>query len=267
MTDPAASEPAGLPVQPSLLHPLDELALIPPGLVPDPEVMVQFITGADAGGTAWHAIERRRAEHVSTQAAGGVTVAVCGALARVTSHGVYDRAARPVAYGPCQVCAWTVAIATGSMERELRLTTPDDRSAAAMARVGVDPLLAVKVCRAVLAKESSPAAENGLDHDATAQVLACASAHRPILAIPEECAEDDRSCSHYPGEADTDEGWRCEYPACDALCLACTLRAGSWAGGWAGDVMDECRVIAPCDALRALAAHYGLVDAARPGTC
>jgi len=122
MTDPAASEPAGLPVQPSLLHPLDELALIPPGLVPDPEVMVQFITGADAGGTAWHAIERRRAEHVSTQAAGGVTVAVCGALARVTSHGVYDRAARPVAYGPCQVCAWTVAIATGSMERELRLT-------------------------------------------------------------------------------------------------------------------------------------------------
>jgi hypothetical protein len=81
------------------------------------------------------------------------------------------------------VCAWTVAIATGSTERELQPITPSDRSAAGLARAGVDPLLALKICRAVLVRESSPDAENGLDHAATVQVLAHAAAHRPVLVV------------------------------------------------------------------------------------
>ncbi len=252
MTD----DPAEVPGQGSLLHPLEELALIPRGLIPDPEVMVQFITGADASGSNWHAIDRQRAYHRLTRAASGVTVAVCGALARVTKYGVYDRAVPPVTFGPCQVCAWTVAIATGSTKREVRLITPADRSAAALARAGIDPLLVVNICRAVLVREASPNAENGLDHAATVQVLAQAVTHRPVWALPEDCAEDDSSCQHQPAGAD--ETWRCNYPDGDALCFACTLRAGPWAGGWEGDAMEECRVAAPCGALLALAVHYGI---------
>jgi len=252
MTD----DPAEIGGQDSLLHPLDELALIPPGLVPDPMVMVQFITGVDGAGGIWHAIDRQRAHYPWTRAASGVAVAVCGALARVTNHGVYDRPGPPVTYGPCHVCAWTVAIATGSTERELQLITPSDRSAAGLARAGVDPLLAVKICRAVLVRESCLAAENGLDHAATVQVLAHAATHRPVLVVPEDCAEDDRCCRHQPAAAE--ETWRCDYPDGAALCFACTLRAGPWAGSWEGDVMDECRIAAPCGVLQALARHYGI---------
>jgi hypothetical protein len=70
-------------------------------------------------------------------------VAACGAYARLSGHGVYDRATRPVRYGPCRICAWTVAIATGSAEREVQLITPDDRAAAAIAAGRADPYLAV----------------------------------------------------------------------------------------------------------------------------
>jgi hypothetical protein len=263
MTGPFADDPGEF-IQESLLHPAEEAAMVPPGLVPDPLVMVQFVTGVGAGHS-WHAIDRELAEHPFTQAAGGMAAAVCGAAARVTKYGVYDRVSTPVTYEPCQVCAWTVAIATGSTERELRLNTPGDRAAGALARAGADPLLVAAICRAVLACESSPGAEQGLDHPATAQILAHATAHRPVAAIAEDCAEDSRSCRHRPDEAGAGgEDWRCDYPGAEALCLACSLRAGSWAGEWEGDVMDECRVRAPCGVLRALAARYG-VAAAGPG--
>jgi hypothetical protein len=208
--------------------PLPSSRCTPAGLNPDPLIAVQFVTGV-GGGHLWHAIDRGQAEHEITQAA-GITAAVCGALARVTKYGVYDRPAVPVSYGPCPLCAWTVAIATSSTERKLRLMTPDDRAAGALARAGAHPLLAVNICRAVLAQESSPDAGNGLDHEATVQILAHATSHRPALAIPEDCAEDDRSCQHRPDVAASgDEDWRCGYPSADALCLACSLRAGSWA--------------------------------------
>jgi hypothetical protein len=168
----------------------------------------------------------------------------------------------PVIYGPCPLCAWTVAIATSSTERELRLLTPDDHTARALARAGARPLLAVSICRAVLAKESSRDAENGLDHQATVQILAHATSHRPALAIPEDCAENDQACRHR--RAGADGSWRCDFPGAEALCPACSLRAGPWAGGWEGDVMEECRVPAPCGVLRALAARYG-VALAGPG--
>jgi hypothetical protein len=247
-----ASPPGEGDRQESLLDPVAELALYPAGLNPDPLIAVQFVTGV-GDGHMWHAIERARAKHENAQAT-GIATAVCGALARVTKYGVYDRPAVPVAYGPCPLCAWTVAIATSSTERELRLITPDGRATAALARAGAPPLLAVNICRAVLAQESSPDAENGLDHQATVQILAHATSHRPALAIPEDCAENDRTCQHRPTAADGT--WRCDYPEADALCYTCSLTAGPWATGWEGDVMDECRVRAPCGALLALAARY-----------
>jgi hypothetical protein len=247
--------------QESLLHPLAELALVPPGLNPDPLIAVQFVVGA-GNGHVRHAIDRDQAEHEIAQAT-GIAAAVCGALARVTEYGVYNRLAVPEGYGLCPLCAWTVAIATSSTERELRLLTPDDHTAAALARAGADPLVAVTICRAVLAREASKDAEGGLDHEATVQILAHATSHRPALAIAEDCAENDRACSHRPTLADG--SWRCDYPGADALCLACSLRAGSWAGGLEGDVMEECRVPAPCEVLRALADYYGVALAGPSG--
>ena len=80
------NDPAETGGQDSLLHPLDELALIPPGLVPDPLVMVQFITGADGGAGIWHAIDRQPAYHLRTRAASGVAVAIATVHAH-TWHG------------------------------------------------------------------------------------------------------------------------------------------------------------------------------------
>ena len=259
MTAPAP--PPGGDRQESLLDPVAELALHPPGLNPDALIAVQFVTGV-GDGHMWHAIDRDQAEHKVAQAA-GVAAAVCGALARLTKYGVYDRAALPVAYGPCPLCAWTVAIATSSTERELRLLAPDAHTAGALARASAPAFLAVNICRAVLAHESSPDAEGGLDHEATVQILGHATSHRPTLALAEDCAENDRACRHRPPAADN--SWRCDYPGAEALCLACSLRAGAWAGELEGDVMDECRVTAPCGVLRALADRYGIAVAGPGG--
>jgi hypothetical protein len=43
------------------------------------------------------------------------------------------------------VCAWTVGIAASSIEREVRLITRARRTAAALARAGADPPLAVSI--------------------------------------------------------------------------------------------------------------------------
>jgi hypothetical protein len=256
----AAWPPAGGARQ-ELLYPVAELARCPAGLNPDPLIAMQFVTGAGAGHL-WHAVDRDQAEHEIAQAT-GVAEAVCGALARVTMYDVYDRLTVPAGYGLCALCAWTVAIATSSTERELRLLTPDDHVAAGLARASAPPFLAVNICRAVLTHESSPDAEGGLDHEATVQILAHATSHRPALAIAEDCAENDRACRHRPPAAAL--SWRCDYPGADALCLACTLRAGSWAGELQGDIMEECRVPAPCGVLRALAGRYGIAHAGPGG--
>ncbi len=259
MTAPAS--PPERDGQESLLYPVAELALYPAGLNPDPLIAVQFVTGA-GDGHMWHAIDRDRAEDEAAQAT-GVAAAVCGALARLTKYGVYDRTAVPVVYGPCPLCAWTVAIATSSTERELRLLTPDEHAAGALARAGAPPFLAVNICRAVLAHESSPDAEGGLEHEATVQILGHATSHQPALAISEDCAYNDRACSHRPAAAGS--SWRCDYPGAEALCPACSLRAGSWAGELEGDIMEECRVPAPCGVLRALAVRHGVALAGPVG--
>jgi hypothetical protein len=256
MTDTPPPEGSGGGVQESLLDPAEELALYPSGLVPDPLKLARYVTGVDGTG-GWHAVDRELAEHAGTQAAGGLTAAVCGAYSYVSKHGVYDRTATPVSYSPCRACAWTVAVVTGSAEREIRLITPNHRAAAALAAAGADPYLAVRICRAILAQAAAPDAEHDLGHPVTVQLLAQATAHRPVLWLPEDCAEDDRFCQHRPAELDWDaEEWRCEFPDATAGCGACTLHAGPWAGEWEGIPMDECRVTAPCGVLRALSLRY-----------
>ena len=105
---------------------------------------------------------------------------------------------------------------------------------------GIDPLLPGALCRAVLA-----AAEDK-SGPAVIRQLAAITRHCPGLAVSEECA--DGGCGHQP----------CTYPDSQAVCWTCSLRTGEEAGEWAGHLMEECTVTAPCGVLAALAAHYGL---------
>ncbi len=238
MTDPA---------QESLFTLAEEAALYPSGRVPDPAVMTEYVTGVHRG---WHAIHRADLEYAFGADPRLAAWAVCGALVRVSKHGVYDRAETPVSHDPCPQCAWHVAIATGSTERELLLLAPDDRQAAALARCGVIPLTAVAVCRAILASAEDPA------DPAVLMQLAAATAHQPGLAVSEACLEGD--CAHHPEDLADGQDWRCDYPDAEAVCWACSLRYGSWAGEGEGLLLDECVVPAPCGVLSALTARYGL---------
>jgi hypothetical protein len=158
---------------------------------------------------------------------------------------------------PCRYCAWTVAVATGSTGRELALITPSRPKADAIAGAGAGAMLAVTICQAILAARSGEDADYELDHPATIQLLAHVTRHRPVLLIPEDCAEDPRTCGHQPDGGDLPD-WHCSYPDATAACGACTLYAGGWAGEWEGGAMPECTVTAPCSVLRTLAHAYGL---------
>lgn len=179
-----------------------ELEAIRPGatLPWDPAAAARYVTGVQDGR---HAVDRSAAgAAVSRAAASGpppVTHAACGALVRVAvRYATYDRADKAMRSGACPHCAWTVAIATGSTGRELSLITPGRRDAEAIARAGTDPMLAARVCLAILAAESGDDAEYGLDHPTTVQLLAHATRHRPVLLVPEDCAEDPGACQHRP---------------------------------------------------------------------
>jgi len=244
VTGPARRRPR----QQSLLSLADLAALYPPGMVPDPQVMTRYVTGVQDG---WHAIDREDLEHPFGEEPHLVAWTVCGLLALASKHGVYDRAGWPVQSRPCPQCAWHVAIATGSINREIALLTPDRREARALARCGVTPRTAVAVCQAILAAAADPA------HPAVVRQLAAATAHRPDLSIPEDCAEG--SCEHRPARLADMRSWRCNYPDALPVCWACTLTHGSWAGEGEGTALEECTVPAPCSVLLAQAAHYRLI--------
>lgn len=226
----------------------------------DPAAAGRYLAGTWDG--CWHAVERDWADRVAARAgprasAVPLTVAaVCGQLVTLTRrHGTYDRAKAPVRGNPCPDCAWSVAIAVGSTGRELSFIRPRQGEAAAVARAGADPMLAFRICEAILAAENGPDAAYGLDCPATAQILGYATRHRPVLLSRcEQCraAGDDRPGADRAGDA-TGE---CRCGDSGAICAGCTLWAGSWAGEWQGTTVPECIVTGPCSVLFTLAASY-----------
>lgn len=244
----------------SLIAEAEIEALRPGHTLPwDPAAADRYLAGE---GDGWHAVERgwgdRRAAHDGDWPFGGPLTAgaVCGQLATLTRrHGTYDRMAAPVRANPCPQCAWAVAIATGSTGRELSFLRPRHCEAAAIARTGADPMLAFQVCQAILAIEHGPDAAFGLDHPATAQILACATRHRPVLL--RRCEQDQGRGDAVPGWDRADRGTStCGCGDADAICVACTLWAGPWAGEWEGTSVAECIVTGPCSVLTTLAASY-----------
>lgn len=197
----------------------------------------QYLTGVQNG---WHAIHRDNLRYAAVMSGGGrLAIAECQAFVRVAARrGCYRRDRRPVTYDPCPVCAWTVAIATGSTGRELELITPDESESAALTRLGIDPLLPAALCGVILGAAKDESSE------AVIRQLAAVTAHSPGLAVSEECAEG--GCDHDP----------CTYPAAQAVCWACSLRTGEEAGEFSNRLMEQATVAAPCSVLAALAAHY-----------
>ena len=199
----------------------------------------EYLTGVQDG---WHAIAPDALKYAAATSNGvWIVPAECGALVRLApKFGPYVRDALPVMHAPCPPCAWSVAVATGGTDREIALILDDDGAAAALRRLGLDPELPARLCRAILAATSSgdPAGQ------AVIRQLAAVSAHAPGLSVGEECAEG--GCHHKP----------CSYPSSRPVCWACSLRAGEEAGEWAGSLMSECAVTAPCGVLTALAVHY-----------
>jgi hypothetical protein len=199
-----------------------------------------YLVGVQDG---WHAIHP---DVLALAAATGdgikIAQALCGRLVRYApKYRAYTRDTRPVTFDPCPECAWAVAVATGATAREIQLILPDAPQSEVLRRNAIDPLLPAALCRAILA-----AAEGDPSEPEVIRQLAAVTRHQPGVAVSEDCA--DGGCSHHP----------CTYPDGRAVCWACSLRAGDEAGEWAGQIMPECAVAAPCGAWSALAGYYQL---------
>jgi hypothetical protein len=259
MPSPAGT---GRDSQPSLLTDAETEAIRPGSTRPwNPAAARGYLSGLGNGG--WHAVPRSHARSARRRARtpGPLeAMAACLAPALVTArHGAYNRVSPVVARRPCRLCAWQLAVETGSTGRELALITPDRAEAAAVARSGMDPMLAVRACQAILRSASGSGDEDGdfpggLDSPAVTQLLALATSHRPVLYLPtESCAEGDcETCP--PGDEPGTTGGTCRHA--QAGCGACTPRAGLWAGEWEGSPLPGLLVPAPCSVLTVLAARY-----------
>jgi hypothetical protein len=238
----------------SLLSDAHVDALRPPGMVPNPEAAARYVSAVSDGG--WHAVPRVRADSAAVHGHRHV-VAICGAQAQIKTlqhSGTYDRMAWPFEYRLCHACAWFIAIATNSVEREIKILTPGDADAAQLARHGVDSLLAVKVARAILSSEDITAGSDDIDMEAVT-LLAHVTRHAPSLAIERDCAEGD--CGH-----DEDDGG---CPGGEPACWGCSLVTGEWAGAdFEGQLIRQCHVKPPCSVLAALAKAYGITAAVSP---
>lgn len=127
----------------------------------------------------------------------------------------------------CAHCGWSVALTQGTTTTELAAYTPTGRELAALHRLLPDPLLAVRICQAILAAAMS-GDEYDADHPRWPHLLARASNHRPVVLIGEDCAE--ASCEH-PADRDA-----CYAESTTVACLTCSVTAGSWAGEWEGQI-------------------------------
>jgi hypothetical protein len=178
----------------------------------------------------------------------------CGSTAVIARHwGGFARGNRHVDnHTLCPECAWSVALQRGTEEVELAVLTPTGAETHALSLVPVDPLIAVRICRRLLADRR---AERDYDADSERwpRVLGHVTAHRPVLLMDESCAEGD--CDH-----DTPAGCYGDTPT--VACLACSVLTGPEQGEWEGQV--DVLVPAPCSVLTAMAG-----DAATgvPATC
>lgn len=204
--------------------------------------------------TLWHAVDMallgpRAAAATAEQRGSGRGVeafSVCGLRAHHTPRlGGFTYDNRFLRSKRCERCSWVVALNRGTVEQEIDFYTRTADGSDVLAPAGADSRLLRTIFTAILA-DAPPGrdAESGHRSD----LLAHASAHRPVVRLCEACTEHGPSATH--GEQ--------ACPQATVVCGTCTFTSGQWAGATAGRILGECVVAAPCSVLVALAAHYGV---------
>lgn len=224
---------------------------VPP--IPD----VPFLIGLHAGDGLVHAVSHGNATWALERYDGSDerdahAAAECGAVGVIARYwGEFRRDnehLRGQLHDLCPRCAWGVAIARGTTDAELADITPGALEMLALARLMPDPLVAVNICRSILARRARDE-EYDMDSDYWPTLLAHATEHRPVVLLPEACGESGPGCDEHEDDA------VCCAATDTVACGTCSIRAGSWAGEWAGQY--ECTVSAPCSALLAMSEMYG----------
>lgn len=177
----------------------------------------------------------------------------------VPSWGAFSHTNRFMQGEACPACAWKLALERHAVDDELAAIAPAPGKRDALERLIGDPLLAVRLCRAIL---DTTDRDYDTDSPQLIRLLAAATAHAPQLGLPEECAEG--SCDHRPVEAWDDRNWECPYPDATANCGVCSVLTGPEAGEWEGFYTPECTVAAPCSVFTALTDHYRIPCSATP---
>lgn len=204
---------------------------------PIPDVPYMIGIAADLG--ALHAVCQHTARWAAANGDSGsdrVSVgAECGTVVVLARQwGAFRRGNQRLGVGrACLRCAWTVALDQDAVDAELAVLVPTEAQRPALDRALPDPLLVHRICTNILAARDA-AEDYDTDHPRWAEHLAHIAAHNPILLVDEACA--DNECEH-DGEADC-------YQDSPVACPTCSIRAGSWAGEWAGQV--DMLVPAPC---------------------
>jgi len=188
------------------------------------------VTGVEGG--RWHGVERVYPPRAADT--GECGRALCGALVRVAVRvGVFDPDRVP---GPtCLECGWRAALAAGTVPDRVRALSADEGASG----------LAARVAEAVVAEASGSYGYFDLGHPYTVQLLVAVSAHAPAAVVAADCVDGD--CEH--------AGQR-SCPRVGLVCLGCSELTGSWDGEREGACLPEVTIGAPCEVLRALAAHY-----------
>lgn len=213
--------------------------------LPDAELV--FGLGADLR----HAVTREMALRAVDDGVirDGVVGSVCGELVQLAaSWGAYERNSKYLQHGHvCVPCTWIVASTHGRLPELIDSFTPAEKNVDVMAGALGDPLLGVRLLRAIAVDdELGDGLVGSFRRSPRTDVLAHAAAHLPAIVVCEECADD------------LGEGHGDDESCAAALCMACTLTSGPWAGEWEGFTLDECLVQSPCSVLRAMCDHYNI---------
>lgn len=168
--------------------------------------------------------------------------ALCGGITTIApTWGEFSRGNENIARRElCPECSWEVALEQGTAAIELAHRRPKDAYLEALGRALPDPLLYQRVIERLLRL----GAENEVEHHTAAGVLGHLTRHAPVVLSYQDCAEG--ACAH---EDATD----CYGPNPAAVCLACSILAGSWAGEMEGSVSIP---VSACGVLPAVAAYY-----------
>ncbi|MFD9964867.1 hypothetical protein [Amycolatopsis sp. NPDC058986] len=206
--------------------------------------------------TGRHAVRRAHVEKAdpTQQQHLRFTSAMCGAYPMLVAplFKAWEHSNPYLRSNRCPACGWSVAVEQGAIRDELDRLIPPTRDRAALEAV-CDPLLVVRVCRAILDAASD---EDQMHPETRIRVLAMAVAHAPVVCpLDEDCAEN--ACDHRPEEQLHDPSWECPFPdGVSIVCPACSVQTGPEAGEWESSFVPEATVSGPCEVLATLARQF-----------